>query len=87
MRRPAERQQRLDPCRSTDRDIRGAEITIVAEHRLRPAEIRRQCRQLAQHRLDLLLVPRFREGRLLAACTRSMATTNRLSAATTACAL
>ena len=41
MRGPAERQQRLDPCRSTGRHIGSAEITIVAEHGLRPAEIRR----------------------------------------------
>jgi hypothetical protein len=54
---------------------------------LRPAQLRRQSRQLAQHRLDLLLVPRFCEGRLLAACTTSVATTSRLSAVTAACAL
>ena len=87
MRRTSGREQRRDLGRSTGYDIGGTEIAIVAEHRLRPAEIRRQSRQLTQHRLDLLLVPRFREGRLLAACTTSAATTNRLSAATTACAL
>src|SRR5215469_17534983 len=68
MRRTSGREQRRDLGRSTGCDIGGTEIAIVAEHRLRPAEIRRQSRQLAQHRFELLLVPRFREGRLLAAC-------------------
>src|SRR5271169_313122 len=87
MRYAAERQQRLDPRRSAGRHIGGAEIAAVAEHLLRRAQIRWQSRQLAQHRLKLLLVPRLREGRLLAACVTSVATTNRLSAVTTACAL
>jgi NAD(P)-dependent dehydrogenase (short-subunit alcohol dehydrogenase family) len=81
------REQRRDLRRSTGCDIGGTEIAMVAEQGLRPPQLRRQCRQLAQHRLDLLLVPRFREGRLLAACATSVATTSRLSAVTAACAM
>jgi len=87
MRRTSVREQRRDLGRSTGGDIGGTEIAIVAEQGLRSAQLRRQCCQLAQHRLDLLLVPHFREGRLLAACTTSVATTSRLSAVTAACAL
>jgi hypothetical protein len=79
MRGAAERQQRLDPGRSAGRHIGGAEIAIVAEHCWRPAEIRWQSRQLASIG--------SRCGLSLAACATSAATTNRLSAATTACAL
>ena len=46
----AERGQRLDPCRSAGRRIGRAEMAIVCEHRLRPAQIRRHRRRPAQHR-------------------------------------
>ena len=56
MRIPAHGEQRLDPCRLARLYVGLAEVTVVAEQRLRLAQPFGQGRNLGQHRFALLLV-------------------------------
>src|SRR6266852_1958223 len=56
MRLAAQRNHRIDLCRSAQRHIGVAEVTVVRQQCLRLSQIGRQCLDPLQHRLDLLLV-------------------------------
>ena len=73
------RDHRIDPGRRTGIHVALAEIPVVRQLLANLAECLGQLRELVQHRLKLLLV--------VGACVTSAATTSRLPAATTACAL